>query len=67
MRRLTLEISDAVHERIHELKRKTGAASMTEVFRRALALYETAVDLDGDGSKLLAQSESGKIRQIVVP
>jgi len=42
--RLNLSISHALNDRIERLVTLTGAASRTEVIRRALAVYEHAVN-----------------------
>lgn len=38
--RLTLDLSDEVRARLDRLKNQTGADSLTEVIRRALAVYD---------------------------
>jgi hypothetical protein len=46
--RLTLELPTAVREQMEELRASTHAESVTEVIRRAIAVYASLVSLDGD-------------------
>jgi hypothetical protein len=51
--RLNLELSREVHEQLQTLQHETGAASLTEVIRRALALYDVVVDHVADNGKVV--------------
>ena len=45
---MTLELPAVVREQIEQLRASTNADSATEVIRRAIAVYASLVDLDGD-------------------
>jgi hypothetical protein len=52
-KRLTLELPAPVRERLDQLRERTGAESVTEVIRRALALYDAVVSLGERDVRLL--------------
>ena len=55
--RLNLEISQAVRERLERLRERTGAETITEVIRRALALHELLLDQTDQGGEILARKD----------
>ncbi len=59
--RLNLAISPQVKARLDDIQQLTGADSMTEVIRRALAVYERIVEMDKDGCKLRVEDPNGKV------
>jgi hypothetical protein len=65
--RLNLEVSAPVRERLESLRARTGAESVTEVIRRALALYDTIVTASADrDSTLILKDADGSERQLIV-
>ena len=65
MARMTLQLPDRVRERLEHLKDVSDAASISEVIRRALAVYEMVLDEDVSGGKVLFERD-GTTRQLVV-
>ena len=62
-KRITLEVPDSVRERLDKLKAQSEAASITEVVRRALTVYELLLDADMSGGSVLTKEpavESGR-------
>lgn len=62
---LHLQVSKQARERIVELQRMSESESMSEVVRRALALYEIALRNRQDGGRLLLE-EGGERREIIL-
>ncbi len=60
--RLNLAISPEVKARLENLQERTEADSMTEVIRRALAVYERLVDIDRDGCVFRIEGPEGDDR-----
>jgi methionyl-tRNA synthetase len=58
--RLNLEITSEVREQLEALQKQTGAASLTEVIRRALALYNCISDYTQSGWELVLQKPKTK-------
>lgn len=66
--RLTLELAAPVRQRIDGLRERTGAESVTEVIRRALALYDAVVALQERGEvRLVVLGADGKSESMFVP
>lgn len=57
--RLNLELSQPVYEQLQALQHHTGAASLTEVFRRSLALYDLVTEHLSSGGKILLRDTDG--------
>ncbi len=67
-RRLTLEFTAAVRERMDELREKTGAESVTEVIRRALAFYDVVLSFgDSREIRLVAKDKHGNEETVLIP
>lgn len=64
--RLNLELSERVRNRLDELQRISGAASVSEVIRRALALYDLATVERGRGTQLVLVHEDGREERILL-
>lgn len=64
--RLNLELESSVRDRLETLQERSGAATMTEVIRRALAVYEVVLQASEDGERVVVQSREGKERQLVL-
>lgn len=64
--RLNLEMSLQVRERLENLREQTDADSLTEVVRRALAVYEYLYDGIQDGGKIILRRENGKESEIAL-
>lgn len=56
-RRLNLEISGATNELLEGLVTRSGAASCTEVIRRALSVYDVILQAQESGGEILAHRE----------
>lgn len=58
--RLSLDVSPKVREQLNLLEEKTEAGSITEVIRRALALYDLVVEHQDEGGKLIFRNSGGQ-------
>jgi hypothetical protein len=58
--RLNLAVTLGVKERIERLQEASDGASMTEVIRRALATYETLLEVQAEGGQLVIETPSGE-------
>jgi hypothetical protein len=66
--RLTLEVSVPVRERLEELRDRIGADSLTEVIRRALALYDTVLTESVEhGRRLVLKDDAGGELEVLLP
>lgn len=63
--RLNLTLSQDAKNRLEKLQRKTDADTLTEVIRRAIKLYDRAVDIEKAGGQLIVRSDAGE-REILV-
>ncbi len=63
--RLNLEVSKSVRERMERLKDETEADSLTEVIRRALAVYELLWEQRKDGWETLVRRD-GTERSVLI-
>ena len=52
-------VSPSVKERIERLQEKNDDISMTDVVRRALALYEEFLNIRDEGSRLVVEGSDG--------
>jgi hypothetical protein len=57
--RLNLELSRDVYDQLLQIQVATGAVSLTEVIRRALALYDIVVEHTGEGGKVVFRNAEG--------
>lgn len=57
--RLNLAVSAQVKERLDRLQRTSDAASITEVIRRALAVYEDLLAVRKGGAKIIVEHRGG--------
>lgn len=62
--RLNLRIGKNVRARIEMLKDATGAESLTEVLRRALALYDALLQERAKGYALILRDDDGSEREV---
>lgn len=60
-KRLTLELNEKVRNRLEELRDEVGADTLTEVVRRALAVYDFVVTAKHrDGASLVLRGKDGE-------
>lgn len=64
MRRTNISFDDNTRKRIRTIQKKTGATSITEVLRHAVALLEMAVK--EEGSIIIIRSPSGDKEVLLV-
>ena len=57
--RLSLDVTPKVREQLDLLETRTEAGSITEVIRRALALYDLVIEHQSEGGKLIFQHADG--------
>ena len=62
--RINLEYDAEVREAMDLLQVKSGAASISEVIRRSLALYDLVVDHTKEGGKLVLRFRNGEEEQL---
>ena len=58
--RLNLELSRPVHEQMQALQKRSDASSLTEVIRRALALYDVVTEHLSGGGQVVLRREDGE-------
>ena len=64
--RLNLEVAASVRERLESLRRSTEAESLTEVIRRALAVYEFLVKHKKNGARLIVEQRNGTRTEVEI-
>lgn len=57
--RVNLEVPPEVRDNMKALQKKSKAASLAEVFKRALALYEMVLDHNSVGGKIVFEDRDG--------
>ena len=65
-RRLNLEMSEEVRQKLESLREKTDADSLSEVVRRALAVYDFLWSERERGTKLLVRGADDKDRELLL-
>lgn len=66
--RLTLEIPVKVREQMDKIRHMTGAESVTEVIRRAVALYATITEMSlGKQMRVVMRDKNGEETNILLP
>ena len=59
--RLNLEFPPQIYDQMQEVQRRSNAASLTEVLRRSLALYDLVTEhVDGGGDIVLVDRDGTK-------
>jgi hypothetical protein len=58
--RLNLAVSQAVFQRIEKVREISDAASVGEVIRRALAVYDELVQTRAEGGQIILRDQSGQ-------
>jgi len=66
MRRMTLELSDEAEERMARLVEQAGAASKSELIRRALTVYATLLEARAEGREIVLRAEGAEDRLVVL-
>ena len=62
--RLHMAVTARVKERLDALLQRTEAESITEVVRRALAVYENLVETTEAGGKVILEDKKGNQREV---
>lgn len=57
--RLNLDLSPRVKDQLADLQKRTDAASLVEVIRRAVAVYDMFLDHESNGGKTILQNRDG--------
>ena len=66
-RRLSLNISDAVNDRLESLRDRTDADSLTEVIRRSLAVYDYLwTEAEENDAELVLRFADGSEKYLVL-
>jgi hypothetical protein len=64
--RLNLEIAPAVRDRLERLRDETEAESLTEVIRRALAVYQVLVEESRGTKEIIIRSKDGSEQTLLL-
>lgn len=64
--RFNLELTPAVKERIEHVRERTGAASITEVLRRSLRLYDEITERSAKGASVVLELPDGTRERLVI-
>lgn len=64
--RLNLELHPEVKDQLDLLQKTTKASSLTEVIRRALALYHFVVDRNREGEILFVEKADGSKEKVII-
>lgn len=64
--RLSLDVTPRVREQLDLLETRTEAGSITEVIRRALALYDLVIEHQAGGGKLIFRHADGEDESLKV-
>jgi hypothetical protein len=58
--RLTIEVPAKTRDQLTDIVERSGASSLTEVIRRALALYDLILEHNADDGKLVLRHKNGR-------
>ncbi len=64
--RLSLTVTPAVRDRLERIQNNCEAESITEVIRRALAVYEDLLSVRRNGGKVLLKLPNGETESLRV-
>jgi hypothetical protein len=62
--RINLEVSEDIRNHIRSLKVRSKAASISEVFKRSLALYDLVIDHISKGGKVVLEGPNDQ-REVI--
>jgi hypothetical protein len=65
-KRLNLDLNAPFYDCLLDVKKKSGAASMTEAIRRALRLYQVILNAERAGEELFLRNGKGDTKVIIV-
>lgn len=66
MARFTIDVLDSVRDRLERVRVRSEAASITEVIRRSLAVYEVLLEAEASGGRVLLEASDKTIRHLLV-
>lgn len=64
--RLNLEFSPQVQQRLLSLKARSDCASVTEVIRRSVALFDLYLDQAEDGGEIVFRNRDGSEKELKI-
>ena len=64
--RLTLEFDQDIRAIMEDLKERSGAASVTEVIRKALAVYNHHLDHQSNDGVVLLKHSDGSVERLTI-
>ena len=64
--RLNLDLSPKVKDQLADLQQRTDAASLVEVIRRALAVYDMFLEHEEMGGKTILENSDGTRERILL-
>ena len=66
VRRLSLEMNEAVRDRLEELRDRIHADSLSEVIRRALSVYDLLAVEHAKGARPILRYKNGNERELIL-
>ncbi|MEM7457140.1 MAG: ribbon-helix-helix protein, CopG family [Planctomycetota bacterium] len=64
--RLNLTLTPEAKKRLEKIQRETEADTLTEVIRKAIRLYEIAIERSQNGSRLVLKSDDSEQELLVL-
>ena len=64
--RVSLDFPIQVKDTLEEIRDRTGATSVTEVIKRALAVYKVISEILAEGETIRVRGKDGEERQLVI-
>ena len=64
MKRVTFMMPQRILDRLEELQNKADAGSLSEVLRRAAAVYDFLWTEKENGSTILVETKDGRVKEI---
>ena len=66
VKRVQLDLPEKAWARLQQLKERTEAASLAEVIKNSLRLYEAFYEEEEAGNSFMVKTPSGELKQILV-
>jgi hypothetical protein len=64
--RLNLEMSETVRHKLEDLQRRTDAPSLSEVIRKALAVYDLVWSAVDEGRQIVIRDDDGAEQTVIL-
>ena len=63
--RFSLDFPSGAKEQLDELRAKSGASTLTEMFRRAVTYYEFLLDAQARGFRIVLENPTTKEKEVL--